>query len=54
MTKKLYEKKWVPLAEAGILPQISLEVCQSCGVKKEIRTYGREDADRRCVACGKE
>ena len=54
MTKELYERKWVPLAEAGILPQISFEACQSCGVETEIRTYGREDADRRCVACGKE
>ncbi|MGM9949938.1 MAG: protein kinase [Lysinibacillus sp.] len=54
MTKKLYERKWVPLAEAGVLPQISFEQCQSCGMEKEIRTYGKEDADRRCVACGKE
>lgn len=54
MTKTLYENKWVPLAEAGILPQIAFERCQSCGIEKEIRTYGKEDLDRRCVACGKE
>lgn len=54
MTKRLYERNWVPLAEAGILPQISFEICQSCGIEKEIRTYGMEDADRRCVGCGKE
>ena len=54
MTKKLYESRWVPLAEAGVLPQISFEKCQSCGMEKEIRTYGKADMDRRCLDCGKE
>ena len=54
MTKELYENRWVPLAEAGVLPQISFETCQACDLEKEIRTYGKEDTDRRCVDCGKE
>lgn len=53
MTKKLYERQWVPLAESGILPQITFAKCQSGGVEREIRTYGQEDVDIRCVACGK-
>ncbi|MDQ0177737.1 protein kinase [Bacillus chungangensis] len=54
MTKKLYENMWVPLAEEGILPQIFIEKCQSCGLEKELRIYGEHDTDRRCLACGKE
>lgn len=54
MTKTLYENKWVPLAEASILAQIAFERCQSCGIEKEMRTYGKGDLDRRCVACEKE
>lgn len=53
MTKTLYEKEWVPLAEEGILPQIFSKVCSSCGIEKEIRLYGEKDTDIRCVACGK-
>lgn len=53
MTKKLYEQEWVPLAEAGILPQIYLKACYRCGIEKEIRLYGEHDTDIRCVACGK-
>lgn len=54
MTKKLYEDEWVPLATAGVLPQIYFEKCQVCGQDKELRIYGENDADRRCVECGKE
>lgn len=54
MTKKLYENEWVPLATAGILPQIYFESCQVCGQEKELRVYGENDSDRRCLACGKE
>lgn len=54
MTKTLYEKKWVPLAEAGVLPQISFKICQSCGNEKKIHTYGKDDTDRKCIAWGKE
>ncbi|GGA70017.1 protein kinase [Ornithinibacillus halotolerans] len=54
MTKKLYEEEWVPLAEAGILPQIDFDVCLICGEEKELRMYGENDTDKRCVACGKE
>ena len=53
MTKTLYEQEWVPLAEAGILPQIYSKVCSSCGIEKPIRLYGEQDTDIRCVACGK-
>lgn len=53
MTKTLYEQEWVPLADAGILPQIYSKVCSSCGLEKEIRLYGEQDVDIRCVACGK-
>lgn len=54
MTKMLYESEWVPLATAGILPQIFFEKCQVCGQDKELRIYGENDMDRRCVGCGKE
>ncbi|MFF2755241.1 protein kinase [Psychrobacillus sp. NPDC058041] len=54
MTKALYEKEWVPLAEVGILPQIYYEKCMVCGNEKELRIYGDTDLDRRCFACGKE
>lgn len=54
MTKMLYEKEWVPLAEDGILPQIYFEKCLSCGEEKELRIYGDTDLDRRCFACGKQ
>ena len=53
MTKTLYEQEWVPLAEAGILPQIYSKMCNSCGIEKDIRLYGEQDTDIRCVACGK-
>lgn len=54
MTKQLYEEQWVPLAEAGKLPQIYFEKCQVCGIEKELRMYGEADKDCRCVECGKE
>ena len=54
MTKSLYENKWVPLAEEGILPQIYFELCDTCGEKKELRMYGNNDSDKRCFECGKE
>lgn len=54
MTKNLYETKWVPLAEAGVLPQIYFDPCTKCGVEKELRIYGENDMDRRCYECGKE
>ncbi|MFJ8090125.1 protein kinase [Lysinibacillus sp. NPDC095746] len=54
MTKKLYEKEWVPLAEVGILPQIHFDFCIICGLEKELRMYGDDDKDKRCYDCGKE
>lgn len=54
MTKKLYEKEWVPLAEEGILPQIHFDFCIVCGLEKELRMYGDDDKDKRCYDCGKE
>ncbi|MBD8033020.1 protein kinase [Solibacillus merdavium] len=54
MTKTLYEEQWVPLAEAGTLPQIRFEKCQVCNIEKELRMYGENDTDLRCVACGKD
>lgn len=54
MTKSLYEKGWVPLAEKGRLPQIYFDFCNICKMKKELRMYGDEDKDRRCYECGKE
>lgn len=54
MTKKLYEEQWVPLAEAGKLPQIRFTTCRVCNVEKEIRMYGEADKDIRCVDCGKD
>lgn len=54
MTKSLYETMWVPLAEEGILPQIYFDICNSCGVEKELRMYGDNDKDKRCYECGKE
>lgn len=54
MTKELYEKDWVPLAEEGLLPQIYFESCNTCGEKKELRMYGDNDIDKRCYDCGKE
>ena len=54
MTKKLYENKWVPLATAGILPQIYFEKCRICEQEKELRIYGEDDKDYRCLECGKE
>jgi hypothetical protein len=54
MTKTLYEKGWVPLAESGVLPQIDFTVCTVCGMEKELRMYGEDDMDKRCYACGKE
>ena len=54
MTKMLYESEWVPLATAGILPQIFFEKCQVCRHNKELRIYGENDKDRRCIGCGKE
>lgn len=53
MTKKLYEEQWVPLAEAGTLPQIRVENCRVCNIVKELRMYGENDTDHRCVTCGK-
>ncbi|MEN2466139.1 hypothetical protein [Ornithinibacillus sp. JPR2-1] len=54
MTKALYESEWVPLAEAGVLPQIYVEPCIVCGEEKELRMYGDDDSDKRCYECGKE
>ncbi|MFD2629482.1 protein kinase [Oceanobacillus kapialis] len=54
MSKSLYEKQWVPLAEAGVIPQIDYDYCNSCGEKKELRMYGVHDQDKRCYDCGKE
>ncbi|WP_251617593.1 protein kinase [Mesobacillus subterraneus] len=54
MTKSLYEKEWVPLAEEGILPQIHYDFCNVCGIEKELRMYGENDKDNRCYECGKE
>ncbi|SEJ79925.1 hypothetical protein SAMN04488127_2842 [Bhargavaea ginsengi] len=54
MSKSLYENMWVPLAEAGVLPQIEFDICNGCGEKKELRMYGEEDQDKRCYSCGKE
>ncbi|SES79697.1 hypothetical protein SAMN05216389_102212 [Oceanobacillus limi] len=54
MSKSLYEKQWVPLAETGILPQIDFDLCGVCGIKKELRMYGDKDSDKRCYSCGKE
>lgn len=54
MTKKLYEEQWVPLAEAGTLPQIRFEKCRVCNMEKELRMYGENDTDNRCMTCGKE
>lgn len=42
MTKNLYETEWVPLAEAGKLPQIYFEKCRVCGIEKELRMYGQK------------
>lgn len=54
MTKKLYEEQWVPLAEAGTLPQIRFEKCRVCNMEKELRMYGENDTDNRCMTCGKD
>lgn len=54
MCKKIYEHEWIPLAEAGILPQIDYDYCTACGKKKELRMYGDKDLDKRCFSCGKE
>ncbi|TFE02274.1 protein kinase [Jeotgalibacillus salarius] len=54
MTKKQYESEWVREADAGVIPQIFFEACAVCGVEKELRIYGKDDQDRRCVGCGKE
>lgn len=53
MTKQRYETEWVPEADAGVIPQIYFEACTVCGVEKELRMYGEEGRDRRCVGCGK-
>ncbi|MBM7699728.1 hypothetical protein [Kurthia huakuii] len=53
MTYEMYMTEWLPLARQGILPQISMGRCESCGVVKELRLYGEDDPDRRCVSCGK-
>lgn len=54
MTKTLYEEQWVPLAEAGTLPQFRFEKCQVCNIQKELRMYGETDTDNRCTSCGKD
>lgn len=54
MSKTLYEKEWVPAAEKGDIPQIEVHICGTCGIKKEIRMYGKNDLDIRCITCGKE
>lgn len=54
MSKSLYENKWVPAAEKGDVPQIEVHICDMCKTNKEIRMYGEEDQDIRCVSCGKE
>lgn len=54
MSKSLYTNSWVPLAEAGIIPQIAFDVCRICGRKRELRMYGDHDQDKRCYSCGKE
>lgn len=54
MSKSMYENHWVPLAEAGVLPQIDFDYCKVCGEEKELRMYGENDTDKRCYSCGKE
>lgn len=54
MTKKLYEEQWVPLAEAGTLPQIRFEKCRVYNMEKELRMYGENDTDNCCMTCGKD
>ncbi|GEL77853.1 hypothetical protein [Tenuibacillus multivorans] len=54
MSKKIYESQWVPKVENGEIPQIEFSTCEQCGEKKEIRVYGENDSDIRCVDCGKE
>jgi hypothetical protein len=54
MSKKLYEEAWVPAAESGEVPQIAIDICECCGIEREIRMYGEHDQVKRCFACGKE
>lgn len=54
MSKSVYEKEWIPQAEAGIIPQIEFNICNNCGDEKELRMYGDQDMDKRCYHCGKE
>lgn len=53
MTYDMYKEEWKPLARQGVLPQITIGTCQECGIEKELRIYGIDDPDRRCVSCGK-
>lgn len=54
MSKKLYEEAWVPAAERGEVPQIEVDICECCGIEREIRMYGEQDQVKQCFACGKE
>ncbi|WP_010304548.1 hypothetical protein [Kurthia senegalensis] len=53
MSYEMYVNEWAPLAKQGILPQMKVGTCESCGIEKELRLYGAGDEDRRCVTCGK-
>ncbi|MET3195734.1 protein kinase [Bacillus sp. OAE603] len=54
MSKKIYNQEWVPAVERGEIPQIEIHVCVKCEIKTEIRMYGENDTDKRCIKCGKE
>ncbi|QUW20275.1 hypothetical protein JSQ81_10325 [Sporosarcina sp. Marseille-Q4063] len=42
MSKTLYETAWVPAAENGEVPQIEIEVCEACGIKKSCEFTGKK------------
>jgi len=54
MSKDLYNEQWILAVERGEVPHIEVHECVICGIKKEIRTYGKTDHDKRCLKCGKE